>query len=156
MILVNTLLIFAPFLDYVIVNFRENKGEGEAADDIGDPVLIGHDATNTSDDEKSEHQDFDEDAERLLLDVGGEIDGDEEEDGGDDHNVGGGEGRLAGAVGTKIEDEEFVKNEVGDGHNSERDGDEEESFINFFERFTSNPLVETEASKNRECRDGGD
>ena len=119
-------------------------------------MFVGHDATNAGDGEKCEHKNFNKDAKRLLLDIGIKIDSDEKKDGSDNHYMGRGKRWFTRAIWTKIQDKEFVKNEISDSHDGERNGDEKKASIDFFEGFASNPLIETETGKNRKRRDGGD
>ena len=67
-----------------------------------------------------------------------------------------GEGRLAGAVGAGVPDEDFVENEIGGSHEDERGEHFDEWAVDFFEGFAGDPLVETKHGEKAEYGDGGD
>ena len=92
--------VFGRFFGEKIVNAGEDKGENETASDIGRPVLAAGDTADGGKDDKDKHDDVHGDAEGFLPYIMREGEGDDKEDGGDDHGVGRGEGRLAGAIWT--------------------------------------------------------
>ena len=65
-------------------------------------MFVGEDTAGASEADKNHHDELEDEAEGFVLDVVGEDEGNEEEDGGDDHDVTRGEGRLAGAIGAGI------------------------------------------------------
>lgn len=142
MIFVNTLGIFLAPFDNLIIDFAEDEGEDKAADDVTEGVHVGEDTAGAGEGDADYHEDFEGDAGGFVFDVAGENDGGDKEDGGDDHDVGGGEGGFAGAVGAGGEDDEFVKNEVGDGHEDDRHGHPGNFGVDFGEIFALDPLVE--------------
>lgn len=61
-------------------------------------MFVREDATDRDEDDESEHGEIEEDLDRFIFNIIGKENGGAEEDRGDDHDVGGREGRLAGAV----------------------------------------------------------
>ena len=140
-------MFFAPLNDYVI-DFGENKGKNESADDVGSPVLASEDTTSTSEADEDYHEDFEGDTDGFALNIMGKNEGDKEEDGGNDHDVTGREGGLAGAVGASVPNEEFVEHKIGDGHQRQRKGKPTEPAVDFGDRLTRDPLVEPKDGEN--------
>ena len=100
----------------MIIDFAEGKGEGEATDDIAKRVHVRKNAAGAGERDGDNHEKFEDDAGGLRFDVMRQNDGGHEENGGDDHDVSGREGWFAGAVGASGEDENVVKDQVGDCH----------------------------------------
>lgn len=80
---------------------------------------IGEEATGTSEGNKDDHEDFEDDASGLVFDVMGKDDGNNKENRGNYHDVTGGEAWFTGTVRTSGEDDEFIKNEISDDHESQ-------------------------------------
>ena len=72
------------------------------------------------------------------------------ENGGDYHGMGGREARLAGTIWAGGKNDEFTKNNVDYSHYYQRWDESKETAIDFFDGFTSNPLIETEACEYAE------
>ena len=150
MIFVNTLGIFFTPLDSLIIDFAENEGEEKAGDDVAEGVHVGHDATGAGETDANNHQEFKDDEGSFVLDVVGKNNSRDEENGSDSHNVGGRPGRLAGTVGTGGKDDEFIKNEIGDGHKDYWKPHPGDFFVNLFDAATFSPLIEAKAQKSDE------
>ena len=101
-----------------MIDHRKDEGENEGGENIGHPVLVGQNATRTGEGNKGNHHDFEDGAGDFGFDVFRQNHCDKEEDGGDDHHMSRRERWFAGAVGTDIEDKDFVKNEVNGCHQS--------------------------------------
>lgn len=100
----------------MIVDFAKDEGENKAANYIAERVHIGEDAAGAGEGNGDNHEDFEDDAGGFVLDVVGEDNGGNEENGSNDHNVSGREGWFAGAVGAGGENDEFVEDEISNRH----------------------------------------
>ena len=142
--------IFAAPFDDLIVDFAEDEGEDQAGDDVAKGVHIGHNAAGAGEGNADDHQDFKDDAGGFVLNVVGENNRDDEEDGGNDHDVSGRPRWFAGAVRAGGEDDEFVKNEVGDGHQNNWHPHPSDIGVDLFDGATFDPLVEAKAEEGGE------
>ncbi len=66
------------------------------------------------------------------------------------------EARFAGAVWAGIYYPNFVENEIDDCEECERYRHREQSAVDFFDRFTLDPLIEAKPGENRQYAERGD
>lgn len=102
---------------------------------------IREDATGTGERNSDNHEKLEDDAGGFIFNVARENDGGDEEDGGDNHDVGRREGRFAGAVGAGGEDEDTVKNQIGDSYEDDWNGHPSDFGVDFGEIFVFDPLA---------------
>ena len=93
---------------------------------------VGEDTANGNEDDKDEHENIKDGAGGLGFDVFGEENHNEKKDGGNNHDVTGRKGGLAGAVRASVPDEDFIKNKIDGDHKSEGEESPEEFLVDFF------------------------
>ena len=136
MILVKILLTFNPFFGYEIIDGAENEGKTEATEHIGNPVHVSENAADRDEGSEGEHDEIKEDADVDVFDVILKIKSGHDKDSRDDHGVGRREGWLAGAIWAGVQDENFIKEEINNNHQDERQESPEEIFVDFGEGLT--------------------
>lgn len=102
---------------------------------------IGEDATGAGKRNCDNHQNLKDDAYSPVLDVVRKDDGNDKENCGDNHDVSGRPRRFTGAIRTSGENDEFVKNDVGDGHENSRHSHPGDFRVDFGEIFAFGPLI---------------
>lgn len=134
-----------------LVDNGKNSRKEDASYDIGGPVHVGEDAANGDKNDSGNHQDIDDDAEFFVAKITGKShDGDKENSGGK-HSVGGWEARFTGAIGADVDNPDFFENDKSNEHQGERDKGPAKFWVDFAERFASEPLIEKENAKEAEA-----
>lgn len=118
-------------------------------------MFVGEDAPNRDKDDKSEHYEVQKGYDGLLLDISGEENSGTEKDGSGDHSVSGGEARLARTIWASVPNEDMVEEEINNYKKGQWHNESQESLVDFFERFASNPLINSHYCKDANGGDGG-
>lgn len=114
---------------------------------------IGEDPAKTGKNYQTQHQKIQDGARDFGVNVSRQDNGSKQEYSSHDHDVGRGEGRFAGAVGTSANDEEFVKYKIS--YRNKRKGEKHPPELGVYltEGFAADQLDEAKYPKNSQYGD---